>query len=433
MPNGLNFNRLTFTVFLAFVSLWVTTPSRSFAAEPTKDEFSLFEEELKEKSASPPTRPTAPTVNSPKVDKPQVAAPAAPEKSTVESPKVAAPTTPTEPVAATPATSAPTGETADQKIERLKAEIRKSPKNAGLIVDLSDELYKKEEYEKVTLLLWKHIDKLDRRGLLLLAKAHEKRKEPSEMIRALNVLIGKDDKDYEAHSLMGNAYVLQKKTRDAMESYKRAIELNPKYEPAYDGLVGLYENRDVPNLYELRILFQDMVQSIGPRPQYLRKLCEINTMDGTYEPAVQSCKEAIQKDPKTADAYVYLGIAYKELGQDDTAAKTLKKASADFPRSELAQFNYGRLLEDQKNYIEAMKVYKAGTEANAKAARSWLGLATTSFELRKYDISLLAYKNACKYDKKNAVAFRRATTVLRNAKNSKWTDQFEVASDNCTF
>lgn len=47
-----------------------------------------------------------------------------------------------------------------------------------------------------------------------------------------------------------------------------------------------------------------------------------------------------------------------------------------------------------------MKVYKAGTEANAKAARSWLGLATTSFELRKYDISLLAYKNACKYDKK---------------------------------
>lgn len=428
MPNGLNFNRPIFTAFLAFVSLWITTPSQSFAAEPTKDEFSLFEEELQAKPTPPLTKPTAPTVTSPKVDKPQVTAPtapSAPEKSSAE-----APTTVTAPAAAA---TPPTGETADQKIERLKTEIRKSPKNAGLIVDLSEELYKKEEYEKVTLLLWKHVDKLDRRGLLLLARAHEKRKEPGEMIRALNVMIGKDDKDHEAHSLMGNAYVMQKKTRDAMESYKRAIELNAKYEPAYEGLVGLYENRDVPNLYELRILFQDMVQSIGPRPHYLRKLCEINTMDGTYEPAVQSCKEAIQKDPKTADAYVYLGIAYKELGQDATAVKTLKKASADFPTSELAQFNYGRLLEDQKNYIEAMKIYKAGTEANAKAARSWLGLATTSFELRKYDISLLAYKNACKYDKKNAVAFRRATTVLRNAKNSKWTDQFEVASDNCTF
>ncbi len=439
MPNGLNFNRPIFTAFLAFVSLLVMTPQRSQAAEPTKDEFSLFEEDLNDKPAPTPapavTKPTAPTVTSPKVEKPHVmapAAPATPAKSALETPKVAAPAPPATPTAPAVIT-APAGETAEQKIERLKAEIRKSPKNAGLIVDLADELYKKEEYEKVTLLLWKHIDKLDRRGLLILAKAHEKRKEPGEMIRALNVAIGKDEKDYEAHSLMGNAFVLQKKTRDAMESYKRAIELNAKYEPAYDGLVGLYENRDVPNLYELRILFQDMVQSIGPRPQYLRKLCEINTMDGTYEPAVQSCKEAIQKDPKTADAYVYLGIAYKELGQDATAIKTLKKAASNFPASELAQFNYGRLLEDQKNYVEAMKVYKAGTEANAKAGRSWLGLATTSFELRKYDISLLAYKNACKYDKKNAVAFRRATTVLRNAKNSKWTDQFEVASDNCTF
>ncbi|UXR65807.1 tetratricopeptide repeat protein [Bdellovibrio bacteriovorus] len=392
------------------------------AVEQTKDEFSLFEEELKEKPSATPAKPPAvPKVTAPTVTAPKVDTPATPS----------APTAPSVPVAAP--IPAPATETAEQKIERLKTEIRKSPKNSGLIVDLAEELYNKEEYEKVTLLLWKHVDKIDRRGLLLLARSHEKRKEPTEMIRALNVAIGKDQKDYEAYSLMGNAYLLQKKNHDAMESYKRATELNPKYEPAYDGLVNLYENRDVPNLYELRILFQDMVQSIGPRPQYLRKLCEINTRDGTYEPAVQSCKEAIQKDPKTADAYVYLGIAYKELGQDATALKTLKKAAADFPTSELAQFNYGRLLEDQKSYIEAMKVYKAGTEANAKAARSWLGLATTSFELRKYDISLLAYKNACKFDKKNAVAFRRATTVLRNAKNSKWTDQFEVASDNCTF
>lgn len=436
MPNGLNFNRLIFTVFLSFVSFLVIDLCSAQAAEQTKDEFSLFEEEMKPATTPPPpvTKPTAPTVTkpaveAPKVEKPKVAAPATPAApSTPETTTTAAPEPVAPPVAATPV-----AETADEKIERLKKEIRSSPKNSRLIVDLADELYKKEEYEKVTLLMWKHVDRIDRRGLLLLARSHEKRKEPAEMIRSLNVLLGKGDKDYEAFNLMGNAYILQRKTKDAMESYKRSIEINSKYEPAYDGLISLYEKRDTPNLYELRILLQDMVQNIGPRPQYLRKLCEINTRDGTFEPAVQSCKEAIQKEPGVADAYVYLGLSYKALGEDKLAINTLKKVAKDFPKSELAQYHYGALLEGQKNYIDAMKVFKVGTEADAQAGRSWLGLATTSFELRKYEISLMAYKNACKFDKKNAVAFRRATTVLRNAKNNKWIDQFENASDNCTF
>ncbi|MFM6930350.1 MAG: O-linked GlcNAc transferase, partial [Bdellovibrio sp.] len=65
--------------------------------------------------------------------------------------------------------------------------------------------------------------------------------------------------------------------------------------------------------------------------------------------------------------------------------------------------------------------------------RSWLGLASASFDMKKYEVALIAYKNACKFDKKNAVAFRRATTVLRNSRNSEWSGKFESASENCTF
>ncbi|KYG70798.1 O-linked GlcNAc transferase [Bdellovibrio bacteriovorus] len=458
MMTGLNFNRSLFILFLAFVS-YSYTPQ---ALGQSKDEFSLFEKELDANSSAEVKPSSAPKSTEKKTSTPAkaISAPAAkatPAPSpipapaaktalqpTKESPAPVSPaaqtqTTPTpvdakipETVAATVSTNS-SEETSDQKIERLKKEIRSGPKNGALIVQLAEEFYKKEDYEKATLLLWKHVDKIDRKGLVLLAKAHEKRKEPNEMLRALNVLIGKDEKDFEAYSLMGNAYVMSRKTKDAMESYKKATELNPQYEPAYDGLIDLYEKREPPNLYELRILYQDMVQNIGPRPQYLRKLCEINTMDATYEPAVHACNEAIRKDPKVADGYVYLGISQKALGEDDVALKTLKKASKDFPKSELAQYQYGKLLEDQKNYVDAMKQYKAGTEADPQAARSWLGLATSSFEIRKFDLALIAFKNACKYDKKNAVAFRKATTILRNQKNSQWIGKFEDASETCTF
>ncbi|XGC80803.1 O-linked GlcNAc transferase [Bdellovibrio bacteriovorus] len=448
MMTGLYFNRSLFTLFLSFVSfLAIGLGGASAIANETQDEFAIFETAPKKKAVkktdvkkateakpapiatpapTPVATPTpAPTTGATPVATPAPASPAAQE--TVEPVPVKTETAKAEaePIKA-PAVST-------DKFEQLKAEIRKNPKDGKLITDLAEELFKRKEYEKVTLLLWKHIDKIDRRGIILLTKAHEQRNEPAEMMRALNVELGKDDKDFEAYTLMAKAYSIQRKNKEAMENYKKAVELNPKYEPAYDGLIELYQKREPPNLYELRILFQDMIANIGPRPQYLRKLCEINTMDGTYDAAITTCKEAIAKDAKVADPFVYLGVSQRANGDDAIALQTLKKAAMDFPKAEIAQYYYGRLLEEQKNYVDAMRFYKAGTEADSKAARSWLGLATSSFEIRKYELSLIAYKNACKYDKKNAVAFRKATSILRNAKNGQWIDKFESASDTCTF
>lgn len=320
----------------------------------------------------------------------------------------------------------------EDKIENLKDQIRKSPQNIQKIIDLAELFYERADYEKTTLLLWKQIDKLDRKGLMLLARAHEKRKEPAEMIRALNIQLGKNDKDFEAHTLIGNAYSLQKKSKDALEHYKTAIELNDKYEAAYLAVEQLYEQRNPPNLYELRILFQDMIEKMGPRAEYLEKLCNVNSQDdSTIESAIESCKQATQKNPKAADAFVNLGTSLKLSGKTDQGIAVLKKAAQDFPKSEYAQYTYGRVLEDQKNTIEAMRLYKAGADANPTSARSWMGLANTAFDIKKYEIALIAFKNACRYDKKNAVAFRRATTFLRNNKTTDWIRQFEAGSEAC--
>lgn len=324
-------------------------------------------------------------------------------------------------------------ENSEKKIESLKKDIRASTKNANLINDLAGEFYKKGEFKKATALLWKHVERVDRKGFLILARAHESLNEPGEMIRALNILIGKKETDPEAHTLMGNAHLLAKKNREALESYKRAIEINDKYEPAYSGLISLYEKREPPNLYELRIIYQDMIDHIGPRPEFTQKLCQINTQDGTYEAAITTCAEAIAQKPNHPDSYVYLAISQNAAGNEDVAVKTLKKAAADFPKSEFTQFQYAKHLEDQKNYLEAYKFFKVATENDGKSARAWLGLATTSFEIKKFEVSLISYGNACRFDKKNAVPFRKATAILRNQKNSQWLGKFEVASENCTF
>lgn len=377
MNYRLNFNRFIFTLFLSFVSFLNNAPAQSPTSVPEPKDPVIF-------SVTPEASPSSATT-------PQ-----------------------------------------NNRIETLKAEIHKNPKNIKKVVELAEAFYQTKDYEKTTLLLWKQIDKIDRPAIVLLAKSHEHRKEPAEMIRALNILVGKNEKDFEAYSLLGNAYTMQKKTKDALENYKKSIENNPKYEPAYWGVAELYEKRNPPNLYELRILFQDMVDNIGSKPAFFQKLCEVNAKDdNTFQAAIETCRQAITKDPKTADAYVNLGNSLKIAAKNDEANATLKKAANDFPKSEYAQYTYAKVLEDQKDAVDAMKYFKVGTEADPTSARCWLGLAMSSFDIKKLEVSLIAYKNACKYDRKNAMAFRKATTSLRNSKSTDWIGKFEAGAEAC--
>ena len=319
-------------------------------------------------------------------------------------------------------------------IEELKSQIQKNPQDIGKIIELASVFYDKGDFEKTTLLLWKQIDKINRAGFLLLSRAHEQRKEYSEMVRVLNILVAKNEKDFEALTQLGNAFSLQKKTKDALENYKKAIEVNPKFEAAYQGVANLYEKRTPPNLYELRILYQDMIDNMGPKGTYLQKLCEINSRDDmAVEASIETCRKATVKDPHTADAFVNLGNSLKASGKNEEAIELLKKTANTFPKSEFAQYSFAKVLEGQKNSVEAMKYYKAGTDIDPKSARSWLGLANSSFEVKKYEVAFIGFKNACKYDRKNAVAFRKATTFLRNNKVSEWIGKYEAAAESCSY
>lgn len=415
MNNRLNFNRSVFALFLAFVSF----SNVSLAASSTSDgELDLDTPvkvigTIKTNDSASPAKPSSESDSSARGGSATMAAPPLPSAA---APKPATTTSVTD---------------NDPKIEKMKEEIRKNPRNIKLIVALAEEFYKKGDYEKTTLLLWKQIDKLDRNAIILLIKAHQKKNEPGEMIRAANILVGKNEKDFQAYTYLGDAYHMQKKHKETLENYKKALEINEKYEPAYYGLAVFYD-KDKPNSYELRTLYSDMIEKIGSKPEYWQRLCEIDSRD-MAEASVDSCKQATIKDPTHADAFVYLGKGLRASGKEEEGIAVLKKAAKDFPKSELAQYTYGKILEDDKNTVDAMKFYKTGVEADDKAARSWLGLASTSFDLKKYEVSLIAYKNACKYDKKNAAAFRKATAILRNNHVKDWIDKFEAASDNCTF
>jgi len=165
----------------------------------------------------------------------------------------------------------------------------------------------------------------------------------------------------------------------------------------------------------------------------MSKMCEINTKDSIFEPAIKMCTEAIQIAPERPDNYVYLGLAHRGSEEPEKAKDALKRAANKFVKSELALFTYANLLEKEKNYIEAYKYYTLCSQADHKSARCWLGLGLSAFEIKRFDEALTGYSKACQLDRKNLPQIRKATAILRNSKNHEWANKYDAAGNSCGF
>lgn len=294
----------------------------------------------------------------------------------------------------------------------------------------AQEAFKKGDFEAVTQLLWKQIENLDRSGMILLIRAHEKRKEWPEVIRASNLMISRKGNDEEALVALGNAQYSLGKQTEAKESLKKALEVNSKYQPAYEALTRIYEK----NPYEQRLLYQDMVEAFGPKPEFLTKLCLINTNDGENEQGERVCQEAINKNPTIPDNHVNLGIISKQKGDNEKAQKRLKVAADKFKASEFAQFEMASFYEANKNYVDSYRYYDFCVKADPASERCNLGLGNSGVQVKKFDEALNGYRLACrKSGRKHSGDIRKASYLLRSQKSFDWATKFEELAEKCSF
>ncbi len=288
---------------------------------------------------------------------------------------------------------------------------------------------KQKNYKKVITLLSPEVENLDRDGLFLLAKAYSASKSPEAAIKVYTACLTKNPKDFEAKTLIGAEQFVSGKEKEALVTFREALELNPRFVLAYKMLIRIYEKKK--NKYELRLLYQDLVEKVGERAEYISKLCELTTLDGLYDLALKYCQTGIQKDSHNAVNFVYLGVTYHQTGNSVKAESFLKKAADDFPESELAQMTYAQFLDEMKNFIASYSYYKKAVAANKSSTSALLGWGNACLEIQKYQESLGAFEKACALDKLVLPSLRKATNVLRTMKNAEWLKKFETAIEKC--
>ncbi|MGA7155337.1 MAG: protein kinase [Acidobacteriaceae bacterium] len=259
-----------------------------------------------------------------------------------------------------------------------------------------------------------------------------------------------------AYAAFLTAESLRKKENDtgldaAIEKYKQAIDIDPRYAIAEAELAWAY------------------LRSYG-----LRREPAALTLAGL------NCKSAIKLDPNLVDAHLGLASFYRQTGDDDGAAREMSKALAldpsnahtltyqgDFyasankwdkaeetfhrvlelrPNYWLAHNEWGAVLEDQGKYPEALTEFRAASliaPGNAFALRNVghaylrlgklpeaLGCLSKSYKMNQDDTAAIALAEAYRLQQKypEAISYGEMAVKLDPNEPSYWLELGDISS-----
>jgi tetratricopeptide (TPR) repeat protein len=167
-----------------------------------------------------------------------------------------------------------------------------------------------------------------------------------------------------AHICLGRVFVGTGKYENALEQYRRAIELEPTNDTAHGGLAYLYE--------------------------------QLNQLDD----AEKTFKQAIAARPNYWATYNWLGLFYQHHARYEDAAAMYLQVISLAPDSFTGYYNLGGVRTLQGKYAEAIPLLRRSLEIR-KTADGMSNLGTAYFELHRYADAAAAFEQSTQLDPKN--------------------------------
>ena len=189
---------------------------------------------------------------------------------------------------------------------------------------------------------------------------------PQQALQLLLKLINHWPSNAHVYFFLGIVYSMLDNKVAAIESYDRAVLLNPAFVEAFINQAA--------DLYAI----------------------------GAYERAANSSKEALKNDPNNSMAWLNLGNAQKSLGQYTDSLISYENALAFNPNYAEAWNNGGDVLAKLGRFEESLKFTLKAIEIQPTYADAYNSLGLTFAELHRYDQAFSAYDNALRINPENS-------------------------------
>lgn len=155
---------------------------------------------------------------------------------------------------------------------------------------------------------------------------------------------------------LSNAFYKQGKIDEAIETARKAVQMQPDYGVAHYNLGNLYAARR-----RFDIAQHHLNEAIRLYPNYAEarsNLGQLLAERGDLDGGIQQFRKAIELNPSLSGAHLNLGVALAKQSQIEEAKSALRRAVSLAPDSVEAHYSLGTVYAAQGLYDDSVKHFK---------------------------------------------------------------------------
>jgi tetratricopeptide (TPR) repeat protein len=309
--------------------------------------------------------------------------------------------------------ASPAGNTLDQAIGEFQKIVTLDPKSVedrmvlGQLYAVKHQNDKAEEQYKAA----QDLDPDSEEVVLNLSRLYA---ENGDLPHAAKVIetVAESERTPKMEFALGALYDQQKKPKDAIAAYKRAVDMDPEDARTLGALAQALLNDG--QLDEALKVYKQISTADPEDASALVHISEILRRQGKYDEALTTVKKAVKKDPDSLEAGYNEGLLLDVLGRYDESAQVYEHMV------DLTSHANGAYTSDEKNnraiFLERLgAVYHEQNKVD-EAIATYQKLVDLGGEsaLRGYQNQVDVYRDARMYDKAIAVSRKAVETDPKN-------------------
>ena len=222
--------------------------------------------------------------------------------------------------------------------------------------------------------------------------------------------------DPESYDVLGQAAAARGATAQAIEHYRKALELNPRYADAHANL-GI----ELLRLDQFGEALGHLQEAVALDPALAHAQMHLGlalAARGESRAAIGRYRKATGISPSYAEAWNNLGAELATVGEASEAARHFREALKIKPNYADAHLNLGLLRASEGRCGEAQAHYREALRIDPENEKGYYNLGVAAFSENSYDEAAAYFREALRMDPNFAEAHLNLGILLARRGNS---------------
>jgi len=185
----------------------------------------------------------------------------------------------------------------------------------------------------------------------------------------------------------------------ALNSFERAISVNPVFEPAYLAQASFFESRQEKD--KAIVVLQKYLQRVNPRNKDIRQhLIQLYITTKDYAGGLAELQKMLDEDPGDLDAHLRMALIYGEKKEYAKAIEQLTSVLKARPAELKIRDYLGYMYEETKEFQKAAEAYQFNIQLDPTFVESHIHLGVLQYRLKQFPEAIAHLSEAVRLNPK---------------------------------